>query len=112
MNGIDINRAASVSRSIVIRPVQTFNLQLSTQPGTVPVGGQFTYTLSASNVTAGTLNGLTLSVPLPAGATLSTLIRRAVLAIISLPGILLRLYAVLFDKFMSPSKPAQQLIHH
>ena len=65
----DIERAGSVSRAVVVRAAPALNLQLSTEQGTVAPGGNFTYTLTASNISGASRAGVELSVPVPAGAT-------------------------------------------
>ena len=65
----DSARAASVSRSVVVRAVPALNLQLSTEQGTVAPGTNFTYTLIASNISGASHAGVALSVPVPAGAS-------------------------------------------
>ena len=69
LNVTDINRGGSVSRSIVVRPVQTLNLQLFTEQGTIPPGGTVTYTLTSANLSGSNRGGVTLSVPVPAGTS-------------------------------------------
>jgi uncharacterized repeat protein (TIGR01451 family) len=65
----DIERAGSVSRAVVVRAAPALNLQLSTEQGTVAPGGNFTYTLTASNISGASHAGVESSVPVPAGAT-------------------------------------------
>ena len=65
----DMERAGSVSRAVVVRAAPALNLQLSTEQGTVAPGGNFTYTLTASNISGVSHAGVELSVPVPAGAT-------------------------------------------
>ena len=69
LNLIDVNRAGSISRGVVVRSMPPLNLQLSTQQGTVAPGGNFTYTLSCANISATALNGVTLRASVPAGAS-------------------------------------------
>ena len=45
------------------------NLQLSTEQGTVAPGGDFTYALTCANISATARTGVTLSAPVPAGAS-------------------------------------------
>jgi uncharacterized repeat protein (TIGR01451 family) len=69
LNLIDVARAGSVSRGVVVRSIPPLNLQLSTQQGTVAPGGSFTYTLTCANISAAARNGLTLRASVPAGAS-------------------------------------------
>ena len=69
LNLIDVARAGSVSRGVVVRSMPPLNLQLSTQQGTVAPGGTFTYTLTCANISATARNGLTLRASVPAGAS-------------------------------------------
>ena len=72
LNLIDVARAGSVSRGVVVRSTPPLNLQLSTQQGTVAPGGpqaNFTYTLTCANVSATARNGVTLRASVPAGAS-------------------------------------------
>ena len=57
----DIERAGSVSRAVVVRAAPALNLQLSTEQGTVAPGGNFTYTLTASNISGASHAGVELS---------------------------------------------------
>ncbi len=66
---IDADDAASVSRNVTVQPAPEVGLALSIPAGTVVPGGSFTTTLTYSNYSAGTLTGLQLSVPVPAGAS-------------------------------------------
>ncbi|HMJ06529.1 MAG TPA: hypothetical protein VK474_09770, partial [Chthoniobacterales bacterium] len=61
----DLARAASVSRSVVVRDVPVLGLSLSTEEGTVAPGSNFTYTLAASNLSDGSLAGGALRLPVP-----------------------------------------------
>jgi uncharacterized repeat protein (TIGR01451 family) len=65
----DRDRGAAVARAVVVRAAPALNLQLSTEKGTVAPGANFTYALIASNISAGSLSGAALNVPVPAGAT-------------------------------------------
>ena len=65
----DEARGISFSRDVVVESAPALNLQLSTEQGTVAPGGNFTYTLTASNISGASRAGVELSVPVPAGAT-------------------------------------------
>ena len=65
----DLARSTSVSRSLQVRHSPVLGLNLSTEDATVAPGGNFTYTLAASNITNGSLAGAVLRLPVPAGAT-------------------------------------------
>jgi uncharacterized repeat protein (TIGR01451 family) len=72
LNLIDVARAGSVSRGVVVRSMPPLNLQLSTQQGTVAPGGpegNFTYTLTCANISATARNGVMLRASVPAGAS-------------------------------------------
>ncbi len=65
----DQARAASISRSVVVRDSPALALALSTDQGTVAPGGNFTYTLAAANISGGSSPGATLTAVVPQGAT-------------------------------------------
>ncbi len=65
----DLSRAASISRSVVVRDSPALALALSTDQGTVAPGGNFTYTLAAANISGGSSHGATLTAVVPQGAT-------------------------------------------
>ena len=69
LNLIDVFRAGSISRGVVVQSMPPLNLQLSTQQGTVAPGGNLTYTLTCANISATARNGLTLRASVPAGAS-------------------------------------------
>jgi hypothetical protein len=65
----DDNNGASISRAVPVESAPEAGLALSIPVGTVAPAEQFTTTITYSNYSAGTLSGLQLSVPLPAGTS-------------------------------------------
>jgi hypothetical protein len=65
----DTARGVSVSRTAIVQSIQALNLQLSSEQGTVPLGGKFTYTLATANLSDSSLSGTTLRATVPKGAS-------------------------------------------
>ena len=58
-----------IERTVTVQSVQPLNLRLSTAQASVSPGQNFTYTLSVSNTSGGTLTSVQLHVPIPQGST-------------------------------------------
>ena len=58
-----------IQRTVTVQSMQPLNLRLSTAQASVATGQNFTYTVSVSNVSAGTLSGVNLNVTIPQGAS-------------------------------------------
>ncbi|HEY2714397.1 MAG TPA: hypothetical protein VGI60_17940, partial [Chthoniobacterales bacterium] len=69
LDGIDLARGASISRSVVVQAQPALNLQLSSEQGSVAPGAVFTYTLATANLSGLSQSGATLSATVPAGAS-------------------------------------------
>jgi uncharacterized repeat protein (TIGR01451 family) len=58
-----------IQRTVTVQSIQALNLRLSTSQASVAPGENFTYTVSVSNVSAGTLSNVNLNVKIPQGAS-------------------------------------------
>jgi uncharacterized repeat protein (TIGR01451 family) len=56
-----------IERTVAVQSIQALNLRLSTSQASVAPGENFTYTVSVSNISAGTLSGVNLNVKIPQG---------------------------------------------
>ena len=64
-----VRGVVGIERTVTVQSIQPLNLRLSTAQASVATGQNFTYTVSVSNVSAGTLSGVNLNVKIPQGAS-------------------------------------------
>ena len=64
-----VRGVVGIERTVTVQSIQPLNLRLSTAQASVAPGQNFTYTVSVSNVSAGTLSGVNLNVKIPQGAS-------------------------------------------